>query len=526
MTTSATALVTGVPIRARDGTRLVTDAYLPSLVTSSPAPTVMLRTPYGRAAHRQEGLAWAERGFAFVAQDVRGRYDSDGTWELYCHERADGAALVDWITTQPWSDGRIAAVGGSYSGFTAWAAALTRPHAVRAVISTGPAMGLDRVKWDPSGILRLAEHTTWWLERAESRTSRDGLVRAVFTQDPQLLTHLPVLDIPTRAGAHLPRWSAVVTEGPDIPGPEAISTKELAAWPGAALHIGGRYDLLLGETLEHWHAVGSTLTPRPPRGLLVGPWDHSFGAGPGTAVGAWAHGSDSRLGLGDLQVQWLRQVLDAGPAPIDLPQLVRVFEVGTGWRDHQHWPPATTSMVLWPHPDGRLLPDSPATSISAFIHDPVDPYPSRDPGADRAELLERADAARFRTAPLATGMHLAGRPQVHLAGASAETDSDWVVRLLEQRPDGTLLALAQSAVTRARAGVGPWLLDLDDVSIAIPAGSQLMLEVTGADFPYLARNLGTPADRYSTTGITTVTQQLRLGLTTRLELPVWTPGHP
>src|SRR5690606_11004178 len=96
----------------------------------TPAPTVLMRTPYGRTNINQFfATLFAERGFNVVAQDVRGRFGAEGHFEPYVHEAADGAATLAWIAEQPWSNGRIGMWDQSYVGFVQWAAATTAtPH--------------------------------------------------------------------------------------------------------------------------------------------------------------------------------------------------------------------------------------------------------------------------------------------------------------------------------------------------------------------------------------------------------------
>ena len=302
-------------VPAADGTLLAVDVQLPPQA-SWPVPVVVTRTPYGRSKHLAEGLGWRAHGYGFVVCDVRGRYDSDGEWLPYRHERADSAAVADWITAQPWCDGRLVAYGGSYSGYTAWTLAVERPEAVAAVVSLGPSMSLAGTKFDPSGVLRLGEHAAWWLERAESRTSRDGLARQVFAEQPELLDHLPVVEVGGFLGARLEHWADLLTTGDDS---EHVSDDELARLGAATLHVGGWYDLLLPESLRHWQVVGAELSPRPPRRLVVGPWDHDLAFSNTTAVGAREHGPRSRRGFRELCLDWLAAVL-AGRAPTPRPR--------------------------------------------------------------------------------------------------------------------------------------------------------------------------------------------------------------
>lgn len=521
-----------MPVRANervagwDGTPLALDVQLPPH-GAWPVPTVVTRTPYGRSGHLAEGAGWRRRGFAYVVQDVRGRHDSDGTWQPYHNERGDGAALADWITEQPWSDGRLVTYGGSYAGHTAWALAAERPEAVRAVISMGPSMALGRTKFERSGILRLAEHAAWWLERADGRTSRDGLTALMFRECPELLDHLPVMDLADRLGARLPGWARVIENGPDHRA-EGPDTTELEHLPAAALHIGGWYDLLVDEVLEHFHHAGSALTPRPSRALVIGPWGHDLAYAPGTRIGDREHGPRGRLGLGALQVDWLRRVLGGSGRGTSE---ATVFTVGADrWRAGASWPPASTEAVWHAHPDGTLAPQAAAAAGDLrFVYDPADPYPSRAPGIDRSSLATRRDAVRFTSAVLEEPMTVAGNPVVVLDADSSAASTDWIVRWSEITSDGRWLELAQGSVDTGHSrGAGPYTIELTPLDVTVPAGSRLQLELTSSDFPRLARSLGTGADRCRGTVVARAEQTVRTRPVdgTRLILPVATAEEP
>lgn len=90
---------------------------------SGPFPVVVLRTPYGaQQTHTDWGnMFLAERGYAVLLQDTRGRFGSGGTFVPVEHEREDGAATIRWVREQQWCDGRVAVFGPSYLGLTAWA---------------------------------------------------------------------------------------------------------------------------------------------------------------------------------------------------------------------------------------------------------------------------------------------------------------------------------------------------------------------------------------------------------------------
>ncbi|WP_250445187.1 CocE/NonD family hydrolase [Actinotalea sp. C106] len=506
-------------IASHDGLRLAMDVHLPPESTW-PVPAVVTRTAYGRGVHLAEGRAWRAAGVAFVAQDVRGRYDSDGVWTPYRGERADGAALVDHLLGQPWCDGRIIAYGGSYSGYTAWTMAVERPEAVVGVISLGASLGLHRTKFTPNGILRLSEHIGWWLERADGRTSRAGLRETVLGEDPELLSTLPVADIGARTGVQLPHLDDAIalheTHGYDGDPPEAVTPRELASLTCATLHAGGWYDLLAPEVLQLWARAGAKVCPRPPRELVLGPWGHDLGMAGSTSTGVLEHGTASQLRWGAELVSWVRQVLLRTAS-----SRARVFRVGTGtWVTTEEWPPARAGRRWYAGDGGVLTPEPTAPAAVPFQYDPLDPFPSYLPGHDRRATLARSDAARFRTDPLPADLVIDGVPTVDLSASTTAEGTDWIVRLAHHDLDGRLIELATGAATAPRTGVGQHRTELTPLSVRLPAGSRLMLEITSSDVPHLARHLGTGPDRLRSSCTVVGSQTIHAGPGTAITLPV------
>ncbi len=511
-----------------DGTRLATLVVRPQI--ASPAPAVLLRTPYGKDRHLEEGLGWARHGFAFVAQDVRGRYDSDGVWEPYAAEHADGAATIAWLAEQPWCNGQVVVAGGSYAGFAAWAAALSGHPAVCAAIVLVPAMGSHHTLFDPAGILNLADHTWWWMTYADGRAERPRLFETMYRTQPDVLSHLPVVDLAERLWADLPGWRARIEHGPDASPPYAIRDDVLAQLRIPAMHIGGWHDPFVSHTLHQWQIVGSGVTPRPARALIIGPWTHTLDFNGATTIGARDFGPQSRLPLGRLQVEWLTRVLQAAP-PNDVR--VRFFVMGRNeWRHTDAWPQPTRPMAWYAASDGRLVEAVPdCAGCDSFQSDPLDPFPARSLPVEQQDLNDRADAARYLTPPLDVPLTWAGAPQITLYAATDAPGADWVVRLHEIDTAGRQIYLTHGLVDAARARGGAPLephafarynIALKPLAISIPAGHRLCLEVASSAFPEYARNLQTGADRYTTAETRVARQQIGYGtaLPTCLLLPV------
>ena len=112
----------------RDGIVLRADVYRPE--TEGRFPVLVYRTPYGKhnaAESYQIHLKAVARGYVVVLQDVRGRYASDGRFNPYRQEGADGFDTIEWAAQQPWSNGVVGTYGLSYPGAVQWLAAMEAP---------------------------------------------------------------------------------------------------------------------------------------------------------------------------------------------------------------------------------------------------------------------------------------------------------------------------------------------------------------------------------------------------------------
>ena len=121
-----------VDIRMRDGIITRADIYRPA--GDGPFPVLLQRTPYGKKGSSLDlALLAAERGYAVILQDTRGRWASEGQHYPFRDEFADGYDSVEWAGAQPWSNGNVGMFGGSYVSYTQWAAAVTKPPSLKAI---------------------------------------------------------------------------------------------------------------------------------------------------------------------------------------------------------------------------------------------------------------------------------------------------------------------------------------------------------------------------------------------------------
>jgi putative CocE/NonD family hydrolase len=116
----------------RDGVTLLADRLHPR---DPPARhIVLIRTPYGRRRYmRPVARAVAERGYQVVVQSTRGTFGSEGAFDPFRHEAADGEDTLAWLEGRPWFDGSVAMTGASYLGFVQWAVAAGAPSYLKAL---------------------------------------------------------------------------------------------------------------------------------------------------------------------------------------------------------------------------------------------------------------------------------------------------------------------------------------------------------------------------------------------------------
>ena len=157
------------PIPMRDGVKLYGDVYLPR--AEGRYPTLIVRTPYGvqRDGAHEALIKFAQRGYAIVMNDTRGRYESEGKWEPFRNEDKDGYDVIQWASKQPWSNGKVATQGGSYLGHVQWAAGKLQPPNLVAMFPALASTNIYRDWITLNGAWRLSFNYGWGVVRMPNR---------------------------------------------------------------------------------------------------------------------------------------------------------------------------------------------------------------------------------------------------------------------------------------------------------------------------------------------------------------------
>ena len=148
-----------------------------------PHPTLLMRQPYGRDIASTVVYAhpiwFARHGYNVVIQDVRGRGGSEGEFYPFRHERADGAATIEWLRTRPESNGRIGMYGFSYQGVTQFLAAAEQPEGLVAIAPGMAATDLyQRLVLSQRSVAARSRASAWGLQMLKMDARRLGLREA------------------------------------------------------------------------------------------------------------------------------------------------------------------------------------------------------------------------------------------------------------------------------------------------------------------------------------------------------------
>lgn len=527
-----------VEIPMRDGTILRADVWRPA--GDGPFPALLMRTPYDRT--QAIGLSGAPdpfrataAGYAVVVQDVRGRYASDGDFVPFEHEADDGFDSVEWVAAQPWCDGNVGMFGGSYVGYTQWAAASRRPPHLRAIAPVVATSDLHDFWIYEGGAPSLWFNVSWIM----SSLGPDITMRRFPGDGARFARLIAAIDA---LGDHLPRrpgevpaimedagfadlYRTWVTHHERDAYWTALSPRESHAAIGVPVFsVAGWYDCFVGGSFANhagMTAGGETAAARDGSQLVVGPWRHAFpllGDPAGDAVFGIA---SSGLGVDVAGMQlrffdrWVRGMEPAAPAAP-----VKLFVMGeNAWRDEASWPLARAidtdhflrsggrANSLWG--DGALLLEGPAADElpDTFVSDPADPVPTRGgnlccwqvveaPGAfDQTEIEERDDVLVYDTDALDADLEVTGPVTLRVFVSSTSPDFDVTAKLVDVFPDGTARNLCEGIRRiRYRQGTDAARLlppgeiaevevDLIATANVFRAGHRIRLEVAASNWP-------------------------------------------
>ena len=523
-----------VPVRMRDGVTLYADIYRPTgsgrhpvLLSVTPYSTERFPTAYDAAVY------FAQRGYVYIFQDVRGRHESEGVWVPFVNDEKDAYDTIEWAAKQPWSDGKVAMQGGSYLGQNQWRAAQAKPASLVTIFPMVASTSIYHDWITLNGGWRLSFNFGWGPVRQESRIMQnpgphtiDGL-RAIHYD--QVQRHLPLNTMQQLVGRHA-RFYDDWLANPDYNAYwKPFNVEEQFDKVAIPVHtFGGWFDIFSQGTLRGYVGMsqkGATDRARRGSNLVIGPWGH----GPTQKFGAIDFGPTANVDALTLQLRWYDYWLKGMDNGLASEAPVKLFVMGrNAWVYEREYPLARTDYrplyfssggnANAAGGDGRLTWTKPAGASPSdrFRYDPNDPVPSvggnnccGTPTAagpmDQRPIEGRRDVLIYTTDVLQEEIEVTGPVKVVLYAASDATDTDFVAKLVDVHPDGSSYNMAEGII-RARyresltspklltpGEVNRFEIDLVGTSVAFLKGHRIRVHVTSSHFPQFDRNPNTGA---------------------------------
>ncbi len=523
-----------VRVPMRDGVKLATDIYRSDVEGRLPA--ILVRLPYGKTEAYCEmpafGWYFAKRGYVFVVQDVRGKYDSEGIFYPFVDEPDDGYVAQDWIADQPWSNGKIGTFGMSYYGYTQWASApLQNPH-LKTMITFVTATDLYEEWFYINGAFNLYAALGWMY------LSCGAKAMLFHNVEPDLIPinfkHLPLVTADEVTGQAVKCYKDIIQH----PNRDSYWKGKTGDYPFnkvsvPVLHIAGWYDMFLrGQLKDYVVMTNRAATPQAKRNqkLIVAAAHHEIagfkpsgerGFGPGKDID---FGPNADPDLNTICLRWFDYWLkDIDTGIIDEPP-VKIFVMGENvWRYENEWPLSRTRYTKYyfhsngransMYGDGTLNTKAPTTSEppDTYVYDPTDPIPfaAEDLGyfittlKDQRIIEKRDDVLVYTTPPLRDAVEVTGPLFVKLYASSTARDTDFTAKLVDVHPHGYAQYI-QEGIIRARyresrenpsliepGKVYEYTIDLWVTSNLFKTGHKIRVEVSSSSFPRFDRNPNT-----------------------------------
>jgi putative CocE/NonD family hydrolase len=501
-------------IPMRDGVRIQADIYRPKNA-AGPIPAIFVRTPYnfnwwdvrnGAPADMTSRLDAIKRGYAWVDMNERGHFFSEGNYDILGPPLSDGVTEIEWISSQPWSNGKVGLIGCSSTAEWQMAVAAQSPRGLGTIIPQGFGAGVGRVgpfyeqgNWYRGGAVQMLFIAWLYGEQNQTRPmpppnlTQEELVR--FSKSFDLSQQQPPVDW-SKALRHLPSIDIIkAVDGPrgiyadSMPGIATGGammkrTPNDAAWyKGGLFHddmvinVPGLwmmtwYDVSTGPNLATFNHVRKTARPEiaNQQYAVIAPTLHCAHrrATENTVVGERSMG-DARLDYEALTYGWFDVFLKGEKtALLDTLPKVRYFTMGMNkWQTSDVWPPrGAEGMSFYLSSNGNansrmgdgILTDTPPSvdKPDAFTYDPLNPVPSyggnvcctgnaiQGGSFDQQKMEERKDILVYTSEPLKEGLEVSGPVELTLYVSSDVKDTDFTLKLLDVYPDGRAYNLDES----------------------------------------------------------------------------------
>jgi uncharacterized protein len=520
-------------VKMRDGVSLRADICRPK--ADGKFPVLLTRTPYDKASVADFCLKGAARGYVIVAQDVRGRYASEGDWYPFKYESQDGYDTVEWAAALPYSNGKVGMFGGSYVGATQYLAAIARPPHLAGICPNYTASNYHDGWVYQGGAFEQWFDESWTTGLALNTVSRQPYTASdtlSWAQKLPLLSY-PVLETSPTAGLapYFTDWLAHPNY--DDYWKQWSIEDHYAHIEVPVFSLGAWYDIFLGGTLRNYARLkkeAGTEAARRGQRLTVYVGGHA-GGWSSKKVGAVDFGDKLPLDVEEETLRWYDSLLKGAANDHEKP--VRIFVMGKNdWREEDDWPLERAKPTRYYlrsgsgkaanslNGSGALSPDAPAEEKpDQYEYDPSNPVPTiggplccvalpTGIGPEDQRAAEaRDDVLVFSSPAFTQNTEVTGPISLDLYVSSSAVDTDFTGKLVDVWPNGFAQNLTEG-ILRLRYRNSPEkpelgnpgeiyhiTVDLWATSNVFLPGHKLRLEVSSSNFPRFARNLNTGEDQ-------------------------------
>ncbi len=494
----------------RDGVRLATDIYRPK--TDKKVPVIFSRTPYNfnswgdgeeRTGTARRALEAVKRGYAYVVQNERGRYFSEGEWDILGTPLTDGYDAFSWLKNQSWSNGKIGTLGCSSTAEWQMAvAALDHPsHAAMVPQGYGAGVGtvgpyFEQGNWYRGGVEQMlffswlygVEHDKF-KPRIPAGATQEDLIRIsrfydLAPENPKVdmkeaLAHLPIKDILQNIHGKRDVFDKMVVRKPNDPEwfEGGLYHQEMD-FGVPSFWFASWYDVSIGPNLalfNHVRENASDKFVRDNQYLVIAPTLHCgyTRATENTIVGERSVG-DARLNYDEQIYDWFDWLLKGEDTNFkDKTPRVQYYTMGINkWQSSESWPPkGVKNKTYYLNSSGKAnslygdgsLEAKPSTEDrpDSYTYDPMNPVPSHGGNVcctgnaikggayDQQTVEARQDILVYTTEPLKEGVELSGFIDATIYVSSDVKDTDFSLKIIDVYPDGRAYNLDET-IQRAR----------------------------------------------------------------------------
>jgi putative CocE/NonD family hydrolase len=557
-------------IPMRDGVKLFTSIYIPK-DTSQKYPIMLSRTPYSVAPYGADKYkdalgpspAFAQEGYIFVYQDVRGRLMSEGEFvnmrpqidrKSSAHEideSSDTFDTIDWLVKNlPSNNGRVGMWGISYPGFYTSAGSIDSHPALKAISPQAPISDWftsDDFHHNGAFFLIDAFDFMTWFGPPRPKPTTEFPPRFDYGTPDAYQFFLNLGPLPDANSVYFKNnisfWNEMMQHSTYDQFWQARNLRpHLKNVHAAVMTVGGWFDAEdLSGTLNTYHAIEKQ-NPGIFNVLVMGPWFHGgWARSDGSSLGNVQFGSKTAVFYREnIELPFFNHFLKDKPAP-RLPEAY-VFETGSNeWRTYEEWPPRNAeTKSLYLQANGKLSFDAAQNAASQdydeYISDPAKPVPYIDlitirrtreyMTDDQRFAATRPDVLVYQTDVLKDDVTIAGQITADLNVSTSGTDSDFIVKLIDVYPNdapdnqpnpagvkmGGYEMLVRGEVMRARfrdsyehaEAMTPnkpteVKFKLPDANHTFKKGHRIMVQVQSSWFPLVDRNPQKFVDIYNAT---------------------------